>query len=66
MVVGLAEIEKSSTIRAKLTECLRQQGDDDTSVALIVIVQVVNSVFLVVITWKEATPVGWLGESTIG
>ena len=65
MVVGLAEIEKSSTIRAKLTECLRQHGED-ASVALIVIVHVVNSVFFVVIAWKEAAPVGWLGESTIG
>jgi hypothetical protein len=65
MLVGLAEIAKSSTIRVRLTECLRQQGDADTSVAATVIVQVVIKVFLVVIARKEAPPVGWLGESTI-
>jgi len=62
MVVGFAEIAKSSTIRARLTECARPA---DASDAVTVIVHVVNNVFLVVIAWKEALPVGWLGESTI-
>jgi hypothetical protein len=66
MVVGLAEIAKSSTIRVRSTECLRQPGDADTSDAATVIVQVVIKVFLVVIAWKEAPPDVWLGKSTIG
>jgi len=65
MVVGLAEIAKSSTIRTRLTECLRQQVDADVSVAATVIVHLVIRVFFVVIAWKEATPNGWLEDSTI-
>ena len=50
MVVGLAEIAKSSTIRARLTECLRPAAESD---AVTVIVHVVNRVFFVVTAWKE-------------
>lgn len=65
MLVGVAETEKSSTINVRLTECLRQQGAD-LSNAVTAIVQVVIRVFLVVMAVKEAPPVGWLAESTMG
>ena len=58
MVVGLAEIAKSSTIRARLTECLRPAAESD---AVTVIVHVVNRVSCCDCL-ERSPPVGWLGE----
>jgi hypothetical protein len=64
MLVGLAAMAKSSTVRLMFTECLRLPFDSSNAVT--VIVQVVIRVFSVVTAVKEAPPDVWVAVRAIG